>query len=76
MQIRTPVGLLGLVVAAALTGCDRRAAPQTIVGPSPTTAPQPIPTPTAPRLIAFIDSDTGVTTSEVRDAQDHVVQFS
>ncbi len=80
MKIRTPIGLLGLLIATALAGCNRTDGPPPIVGPTPVppSAPQPapIPTPAVSRLVAFTDPDSGVTTSDVRDAQDHVVQFS
>jgi hypothetical protein len=59
------------VLAAGLSGCDSPRAP----GP---TAPSPIPPvaePPAPVLRTFTDAGSGFSTTDVRDARDHVVQF-
>jgi len=74
MTNRTFAGICFLAIATTLTGCDRGDAHQ---GPlAPTSTPAPVPTPAAPRLIAFTDAATGFVTSDVWDAKDHVVQFN
>jgi hypothetical protein len=75
MTNRIFAGIYLLAMATTLTGCDRGDAHQ---GPRiPTTpTPTPVATPVAPRLITFADAATGLVTSDVWDAKDHVVQFN
>lgn len=72
MANRTLTGFLLWVLAAGLSGCDRPRAP----GP---TAPSPIPpvaaVPQTPVLRTFTDTASDFSTTDVRDARDHVVQF-
>jgi hypothetical protein len=66
---RTWIGLLLLV--QGLVGCSRSDPWPTPSAPSP--VQQPV---TQNQLIVFKDPLTGLSTSEVRDAQDHIVQFT
>jgi len=54
-----------------LVGCGRSDSRPTPSGPSP--VQQPV---NPNQLIAFIDPLTGLSTSDVRDAQDHIVRFT
>jgi hypothetical protein len=76
MTKRTHMGIVLLAIATGLAGCNRTDAPQPTLGPSPVPGAAPVPTPTAPQLISFADIATGFITSDVRDAQNHVVQFN
>lgn len=67
MTHRTRIGISLLLVAQALAGCnDHGATP----GPG---APSPLP---APRLVSFEESSTGFSTTDLRDADDQIVQFT
>ena len=71
--MRSPILLLLLLLLPALTGCGESSP----VVPSES---RPAPTPAAPTpaatLAVFIDDDTGFQTSDLRDAQNQVVQFT
>jgi hypothetical protein len=67
-------GIAVLMVANGLIGCSNPAPPAPSA-PSPSAPPvvsQPNPGP----LVVFTDPVTGLSTSDVRDARDHVVQFT
>jgi len=68
MRISTWTGVL--LLAFGLTGCGD--------ADFPPTKPQPIvtPTPTPASLVVFRESSSGFATSDVRDAQEHIVQFT
>lgn len=62
-------GVLSLFVAS----CTPNGTPS---APSASPAPSEVPSPTANPLVVFTDPLTGLSTSDVRDAHDHVVQFT
>ena len=68
LSIRIFVPLL-LTLLPALTGCDS-ATPST-PSPVPSSAP-----PAAPTLVVFTELTTGFATSDLRDAQDQIVQLN
>jgi hypothetical protein len=71
MANRTLTGFLPWVLAAGLSGCDSAR----VQGPA---APSPIPAvapPAEPVLRTFTDAGSCFSTTDVRDARDHVVQF-
>jgi hypothetical protein len=61
-----------LTLLPALAGCDG-AAPSTPSTPSPVPSSAP---PAAPTLVVFTELMTGFTTSDLRDAQDQIVQLN
>lgn len=61
-----------LFVATGLIGCSNPIAPV----PSPPSVPSSVPQPNAGALVVFRDPLTGLATSDVRDAEDHIVQFT
>jgi len=63
--------LAGIVLLAAhgLVGCSNPAV-------APPSAPSGVSQPTPPALVVFKDPLTGLSTSDVRDARGHVVQFN
>ena len=63
-------GIVLLVIAQGVAGCGSSGSPSAPSGPSP--APQPTPI----RLAAFTDSNTGFSTSDVRDIHDQIVRFN
>lgn len=70
-------GFLLLVLTAGLAGCEGArapgpAAPSTVQPPIPQPAPQPTPV----VLRVFSEAATGFSTSDVRDAEEQVVQFN
>ena len=69
--------LVLLVLVAGLLGCDGREG-QSPTGPSPTSgsAAAPPPPSQTSTLRVFTDVASGFSTSDVRDAQDQIVQFS
>ena len=66
-------GIALVVLACAVTGCDGRDAPHRALAPSPPEQPA---LPSAPVLERFTEAATGFSTSDVRDAQEQIVQFS
>jgi hypothetical protein len=69
--MRISIAMFPLFIAAAMAGC----------GGGPTapsvSASGALPDPTAPREFAlFVDRDTGVATTDVRDAHEQIVRFS
>jgi hypothetical protein len=64
-----------LIVAHALAGCDGTSAPPTSPSANPPTSPSANP-PTVPGLVSFTDSASGFSTSDLRDAEDEVMQLS
>jgi hypothetical protein len=71
MAIRALTGVVLLVLAQALGGCnDHGATP----GPAaPSRIPPPAPTPT---LRSFVESSSGFSTTDVRDVDDQVIQVN
>ncbi len=64
-------GVFLLVLAHALTGCDGRESSSRPSAPSP--VPQPA---SSPILRVFTEQASGFSTSDVRDAQEQIVQFN
>jgi hypothetical protein len=65
--------LLLLTLLPSLVACDSAQSP----APSaPTPVPTPDSTPAPSTLAVFTEHDTGFTTTDLRDAQDQIVQFS
>jgi hypothetical protein len=64
-----------LALLPALTACGQSSSP---VVPSESRPPPtpPVPTPPPSTLAAFVDDDTGFQTSDLRDAQNQVIQFN
>src|SRR5262245_24757342 len=68
--MKSPILLVILLLSPALTGCGKSSP----VVPSES---RPTPTPvTVPQLEVFVDDLTGFQTSDLRDAQNQVVQFN
>jgi hypothetical protein len=61
-----------LVAANGLGGCSNPGAPSHVAPSPPSAVSQPSPAP----LLVFTDPVTGFSTSDVRDAHDHIVQFT
>ena len=80
MTKSTHSGFLALVVAMALTGCEGTSPVAPTLSapavPSSPTAPLPSTVPATPTLIVFTDQGTGRSTSELRDAQEQVLQIN
>lgn len=69
MAFKTLAGLALLVIA--LVGCDASGPDRAPVAPSP-----PAPPSATPTLRAFVESSSGFSTTDVRDADDQVIQVS
>jgi len=65
-------GIAVLFVAGGLVGCSD----PTVRAPAAPSAPSAVAQPNAGALVVFKDPLTGLSTSNVRDAQDHIVQFT
>ena len=83
MTNRTQSGLLALVFAIGLTGCEGASpvspTPSASTAPPSTASPAaPLPSPVAPTstLIVFTDPGTGFSTSDLRDAQEQLLQVN
>ena len=80
MTNRTQSGFLVLVFAMGLTGCEGASpvspTPSAPTAPSSATAPLPSTVSATPTLIVFTDPGTGLSTSEVRDVQEQVLQIN
>jgi hypothetical protein len=72
MSERSPARIAVLLVACGLVSCSNPVAPAPSAPPSPSGVSQPNPG----ALVVFKDPVTGLSTSDVRDARDHVVQFT
>ena len=72
MTNKSFVGITILFVATGVVGCSSPTAPALSAPPAPSDVSPPNPGP----LVVFKDPLTGVTTSDVRDAHGHVVQFT
>jgi len=72
MTDRSLAGFAVLIVANGLVGCSNPGAPRPSVVSAPSAVSQP--SPSSP--VAFKDPLTGLSTSDVRDAHDHIVQFT
>ncbi len=59
-----------LVIVQGLAGCGGSGSPSAPSGPSPAPVPTPI------RLAIFTDSESGFSTSDVRDVHDQIVRFN
>ena len=64
--------LILLSLAMVVTACGGSGSSPS---PSPPPAPAPPPPPTAPVLAMFINPATGISTSDVRDVQEEILQF-
>jgi hypothetical protein len=71
-RTRTVIALLLLI--QGFVGCGQSGPSPMPAAPSP--AVQPLPQPAANQLVVFRDPLTGLSTSDVRDAQDDIVQFT
>lgn len=67
MTNRTGSALLLLLLAQGLTGCNDSRTP---------TAPLPIPEPPPPPTLKVFTESSGFSTTDLRDAQDQIVQFN
>ena len=67
--------ILLLALLPALTACGQSSSPVVPSESRPPPAPA-VPTPPASALAVFVDDDTGFQTSDLRDAQNQVIQFS
>jgi hypothetical protein len=72
MTNKSLAGIAVLIVANGLIGCSNPSAH----APSGPSAPSAVSQPNAGALVVFTDPLTGLSTSNVRDAQDHIVQFT
>ena len=70
MPNRTCAGILLVSMSTAIAGCDGADGRRRALGPTP------VPGSDAPQLVSFMDPTTRATTTDVRDAQGHVVQFT
>lgn len=71
--MRISTGSVVLMLALGLSGCDRPGSSSWPLGPS-VIAPAPAPVPIS--LIRFTDPTSGLSTSDVRDAQEQIVRFN
>ena len=69
--MRIQVAIVVLIIAEGLTGCNSSDSPPTAPSSSSSTNPSE-----APRLVVFRDSASGFSTSDLRDAEDEVMQLS
>ena len=69
MASRTLTGVVLLVLAQALAGCDDQGATAGPAAPSPTTRPPAT-------LYSFVESSSGFSTTDVRDADDQIIQVT
>ena len=79
MTTKSLAGIAALMVAVGLVACSNPAAPSPSAPAPPAPAPSAPPGASPPKpgaLVAFKDPLTGLSTSDVRDAQDHIVQFT
>ena len=76
MTNRSSAAVCVLAVSTIFSACDRANAPGLAVAPTPVPTSGTPPTPVGTRLIEFMDPVTGATTSDVYDAQEHLVQFN
>ncbi len=75
MRISTRNVFLFLALAQGLVGCGGPGslpAPSSLAPSAPSPVPQPIPI----SLVVFTDPASGLSTSDVRDVQDQIVQFN
>ena len=70
--MRSPTPLMLLLLLPALTACGQPSSP--VVPSSP--PPAPAPSPAAQTLVVFIDDGSDFRTSDLRDAQDQIVQVN
>ena len=75
MGTTTQAVILLLTLLPALAGCDSAAPSTPSHVPSPATSPAPAPA-AAPTLVVFTELMTGFATSDLRDAQDQIVQLN
>ena len=65
------------MLAHGLTGCaDRVSLPTTPTTPITPATPSPSPIVMTPTLVVFTEPRTGFSTSEVRDVQEQILQFT
>src|SRR5262249_9404703 len=70
-------GMVLLLLIPGLVGCGRPESPSAPSAPSIPFAPSPVQQPSVPNQpVVFKDPLTGLSTSDVRDAQEHIVQFT
>jgi hypothetical protein len=67
-------GMLVCLVAVIVAGCEAARTPGP--APSPVQPPSTPPTPAQPTLVVFSDPASGFSTSDVRDAEDEIVNFN
>ena len=75
MAIRTLTGVVLLVCAQALAGCDGASPVRGPAAPSPAEPPPAAPPP-IPTLRAFVETSSGFSTTDLRDADDQVIQIN
>lgn len=77
MTNRTAMGIVLLVLAQGLAGCGGSGSSPSAPSAVPPPAAQPAPPPTSINgLMRFTEQASGFSTSDVRDAQEQIVQFS
>lgn len=74
MTNSTRTGVVLLVLAQGLAGCDGSGASSTPSAPSP--VPQSVLQPTPIQLAVFTDPASGFSTADVRDVQQQIVRFN
>ena len=75
MTSKSFAGIAVLIVASGLVGCGSSTGAPVPASSAPS-APSVVSPPTPNGLVVFRDPLTGFSTSDVRDAHDHVVQFT
>ena len=69
-------GTVVLLLTQLLVGCDGAGPSRAPTSPSPLPIEQPIPQPPpAVKLLSFVEASTGFTTTDLRDAQEQIVQI-
>lgn len=78
MRNRTRTGVVLLMLVQALAGCDgSRSSILSAPSPIPQPVPQPAPPPASINgLMMFTEQASGFSTSDLRDAQEQIVQFN
>ena len=77
MKSRMRAGIVLLGLTQVLAGCDGAGPSRAPTSPSPLPIEQPVPQPPpAAKLLSFVEASTGFTTTDLRDAQEQIVQIS
>lgn len=75
--MRRSQGIIGVIFVQALAGCDATGSSRVPMAPSSVTqTPPPVPQPAPIQLALFTDPSSGVSTSDLRDVDEQIVQVN